>query len=159
MRIDAENNIPASAPITTIGTSAGNILLPSKADATVSSSPGLHTYIYAIDESHRTGEDISGLFSSIDADLLAGFVLALELDYTVYLRKQGVVFSEPHIDAWVEFRSTLSNQDVAGTNHFTGEAFHTSALGPAVPSVIGTSTRFLVSHTLTSFPTARSIGP
>jgi hypothetical protein len=48
----AEDDIPAISPVAAVGTTPGNVFLPSEGDAAVSAVPGLDEYFYLIDK-HR----------------------------------------------------------------------------------------------------------
>lgn len=74
------------------------------------------------------------------------FVLTLKLDDPVNLCEQSVILTQSDVYTRVELSSTLSDEDVTGANGFTREALDPSPLGFAVPSVVGTSTSFFVSH-------------
>jgi len=146
MGVGPNDNIPASAPITTIGTSAGNIFFTPETDAAVSSRSGFYQDPDSIDESHRDRREASRLIGSVDADLLAAFVLTLKLDDPVNLCEQGEVFPQSDVYSRVEFGSTLPDEDVPGPNGLTRESLDAPPLGVAVPAVIGTSTSFFMSH-------------
>jgi hypothetical protein len=61
-------------------------------------------------------------------------------------RKQGVVGTYAHVDAWTEPSATLAHDDSAGLDDLAAESFHTKTLGVAVATVPGTAAAFFVSH-------------
>jgi hypothetical protein len=52
MRICFENNVPALAPVSSVGTAAGDVFLSSETDTAVSPVTGFYPYFYFIDKFH-----------------------------------------------------------------------------------------------------------
>lgn len=123
----ADNNIPASAAISSIGASAGYKFLSAKTDAAVSARPRFHIDLDAVDESHRSRAVWWILLDAVDADLFAAFALALELDDPVDLGKEGVVFTQPDVVACVDLGTTLANEDVTRADKLACKLLHAPA--------------------------------
>ncbi len=60
------------------------------------------------------------------------------------LCKQGIIFANTHICPWMEMGTTLTNEDAASGNHFTGLPFYAKALGMAVTAVAGAANTFFM---------------
>ena len=60
------------------------------------------------------------LLFRVDGALLAILALALELDVAVNQSKQGVVAADTDIDARMDVRASLANQNVAREDELTG---------------------------------------
>ena len=52
-----------------------------------------------------------------------------ELHRAVLEREQGVILAAAHVEAGVEVRATLANDDLAGVDQLATEALHAEALG------------------------------
>jgi len=80
------------------------------------------------------------------------YVLAkttLELNNAVHEREQRKVTPPPDVCACVVRAAALTNKDVACANNLTTKLLHAETLSTAVPSVPGTSYRFLMCHDAT----------
>ena len=64
------------------------------------------------------------LLFRVDGALLAILALALELDVAVNQSKQGVVAADTDIDARMDVRASLANQNVAREDELTVRALH-----------------------------------
>lgn len=120
----ADNNIPASAAISSIGASAGYKFFSTETDAAVSARPRFHIDFDTVDESHRSRAVWWILLDAVDADLFAAFALALELDDPVDLGKEGEVSTQPDVVACVDLGPTLANEDVTRTDKLACKLLH-----------------------------------
>ena len=76
------------------------------------------------------------LFYAVDADLLAGFVLALELDDAINLGKECEILTLTDVGTRVESGSTLAHENVACADIFTCKLFNAPAFGLGISSVV-----------------------
>lgn len=85
------------------------------------------------------------LFSSKNIDNAASAGGA-EFDDTLSQCKQGVILAATDVQSRVEVRSTLTNDDLAGTDGLTAEALDAETLGVAIAAVPGAGRTLLVCH-------------
>lgn len=76
------------------------------------------------------------LLFRVDGALLAILALALELDVAVNQSKQGVVAADTDIDARMDVRASLANQNVAREDELTVRALHAQSLGLGITAVL-----------------------
>lgn len=76
------------------------------------------------------------LLFRVDGALLAILALALELDMAVNQSKQGVVAADTDIDARMDVRASLANQNVACEDELTVRALHAQSLGLGITAVL-----------------------
>ena len=97
--------------------------------------------------------NLQKLFSScfrygIDADLLAGLVLTLELDDAVNLCVQGIIITDANVQAGMDLGAALANQNVASQYELTIAALGAKTLSMAVAAVTGGTHTLLMSEEL-----------
>ena len=72
--------------------------------------------------------------------------LLLEFNVARALREQGVITTDTDIDACMETRAALTNQNVAGNNFLPTKHFDAQSLGMAVAPVAAGALSFFMSH-------------
>ena len=82
----------------------------------------------------------------VNRDLLAILVLALELHDAVHEGEERVVLTLADVDAGVDLRSALSDEDVAGQNKLTVGSLGAKALRLTVAAVLGGTHAFFMCH-------------
>ncbi len=70
---------------------------------------------------------IEELGSCVDRNFFAVFVFSFKFDFAVDQCEDGVVFTHTNTVSEVEFGSTLTDNDVTGTNYFATEFFDTKS--------------------------------
>ena len=85
-------------------------------------------------------------FYRLDADEAADAAFVFEGDDAGDLREQGVITTDADIDAGLELRSALTNQDRTARDQLATEALHAKSLRMTVASVSGAAYAFFMSH-------------
>jgi len=62
---------------------------------------------------------------------------AFKLDLAFHESKEGVIVPNSTVDAWVELRASLANDDRSGLDEFTGKALYAQSLGIRISTVLG----------------------
>ena len=88
------------------------------------------------------------LLLGVHGALPAILTLALELDMTVDQSEQGVVSADADIDAGMDMRASLANQDVAGQNELTVSALHAQSLRLGITTVLSRTAALLMCEEL-----------
>src|SRR2546423_13421196 len=85
----------------------------------------------------------------LDVDPASG---AVEPHLAVDQREDRVIATQPDILAGEKFRAALSDDDVAGHDHFAPKFFHAQPFADAVPAVLDAALSFFVCHEITLSP-------
>jgi hypothetical protein len=84
----------------------------------------------------------------INAYPLPRFIQPLKLHPARNQRKKRPIASNSDIEAGVELRSALPNQNVSRFHNLTAETFYAESLSGAIAAVTGTATCFFMCHEL-----------
>jgi len=148
--VGARDKIDGTAPatVTAIGAATRHKLLATEAHAPVAAVTGLNLDVDFVDEHRawaRTGEEVAGARESPglrlgvgdgnDADATAVRAVVRELDVPRDLRKQRVVFAEPHIWTRLETPTSLPHEDRSTGHQVAVKALYAQPLGVTVASV------------------------
>lgn len=82
----------------------------------------------------------------MDADAFAIFAHPFKADNAGHLSEKGIVLADADIEAWVDARSTLTDQDISSQNMLAAVALNAQALRIAVSTVAGRPLRFGMCH-------------
>src|SRR5687767_10463231 len=92
------------------------------------------------------GVPLIGGLLRVDAHLVPGSVLVLELHDSVDQRVDGEISAKSNVAAGMPLRSALADDDVAGDDLLTAELFHAAVLRVAVASVSGRADALFMCH-------------
>jgi hypothetical protein len=76
----------------------------------------------------------------------ATLALGVETHFPVDEREEGVVLAEANIGARMEFRTALTDEDVAGDNVLTAELLHAKATAGRITTVTRGAACFFMGH-------------
>src|ERR1700722_947415 len=91
------------------------------------------------------GSRASLLGNDVDEHVPLG-TLDAKFDHPMRLGKQGVIRTDPDIDARAIHRPALTNQDIARQHILAAEFFDAEPLGMRIAAVSGAAARFFVCH-------------
>jgi hypothetical protein len=144
-----EDDVPAAAAVPAVRSAPGHILFPPKRDGSPSAVSGAYFYnglVYKTDHERVTGFTLSGyglhtcqLSSPAD----------MKNHCSVLCSKKSIVLAFAYVVARMNFRSSLPDDDRAGSNESTVGPFDTEALGLRISAVSGAPSAFFMGHVST----------
>ena len=80
----------------------------------------------------------------VNADLLSGLVLSLELDNSVHQSVQGIVLADTDVITGMDLSAPLTDQNVSGQDELTVRPLGAEALALTIASVPGGTNTFFM---------------
>src|SRR5699024_7032148 len=139
-------DVPSVPAVPAVGPAEGFELLPADRGGTVSTVPAAHVQVDAVNEGGHVGDLLSRKsgrrngplrFRLFDKLLFLGVsrndlddpapAPVGELDAACRECEQGVVAALPDVDAGVELRAALTDEDLTGVDGLTAKPLHTQA--------------------------------
>ncbi len=84
----------------------------------------------------------------VNGNALAVLANALETDDAAHLREQGIVRPAANVDARMDLRAALADEDIPGGDVLAVGALHAKALGFGITAVLGRADALLVGEKL-----------